>query len=97
MKLVRFLLIVFLLPGLPLFQIIQATDIEWLIFEDSLVKSEMKGPSVDQNVCFNQKTPYPFINHLKAFSLLKNPLSALLSNFQGASLFSRPPPQPIYS
>jgi len=37
MKWIQFLLILFLLPGLPLFQIDQAIDIEWLVCENSLV------------------------------------------------------------
>src|SRR5512139_655781 len=94
MKLVQFLLVLFLLPGLPLFQIDQAIDIEWLVCENSLViKSEMNGPSVDQNLCFNPKPASAFLNQSRAFFQLKNPLSVLLSYFEGASLFSRPPPQ----
>ncbi len=93
MKLVQFLLIVFLLPGLPLFQIDQAIDIEWLVCENSLViKPEMNGPSIDQNLCFSPKPASVFPNQSKAFFQLKNPLSVLLSYFEGASLFSRPPP-----
>ncbi len=93
MKMVQFLLTFFLLPGLPLFQIDQAIDIEWLICENSLViKPEMNTPSIDQNVCSNPKLPSAFLNQLKSFLQLKNPLSILLSYFQGASLFSRPPP-----
>ncbi len=93
MKLVQFLLILLLLPGLPLFQVDQAIDIEWLVCENSLViKSEMNGPSVDQNLCFNPKPTSAFLNQSKAFFQLKNPLSVLLSYVEGASLFSRPPP-----
>lgn len=93
MKWIQFALILFLLPGLPLFQLDQATDIEWLVCENSLViKSEVSGVPVDQNICFIPKPPSAFLNPLKAFFQLKNPLSILLSNFEGASLFSRPPP-----
>ncbi len=93
MKLVQFLLVLFLLPGFPLFQIDQAIDIEWLVCENSLViKSETNGPSVDQNVCFNPKPPSAFPNQLKAFFQTEDSLSVLLSYFQAASLFSRPPP-----
>ncbi len=93
MKLVQLLLILFLLPGLPLFQIDKAIDIEWLVCENSLViKSEMNGPSVNHNMCSNPKPPSIFLNQLKIFLQLKNPLSVLLSYFEGASLFSRPPP-----
>jgi hypothetical protein len=94
MKWIQFLLILFLLPGLPLFQIDQAIDIEWLVCENSLViKSEMNGPSVDQNMCFNPKPPSAFLNQLKTFFQLKNPLSILLSYFHGTSPFWRPPPR----
>jgi len=93
MKLVQFLLTLFLLPGLPLFQIDQAVDIEWLVCENSLViKSEMNGPSVDQNVCSNPKPPSAFLDQLKPLFQVKNPSSILLSYFQGDSRFSRPPP-----
>jgi hypothetical protein len=92
MKGIQFLLILFLLPGLPLFQIDQAVDIEWLVCENSLViKSEMNGP-IDQNLCFNSKPPSSFLNQVKIFFQLKNPLSVLLSYFQGTSPFCRPPP-----
>jgi hypothetical protein len=93
MKGIQFLLILFLLPGLPLFQIDQAVDIEWLVCENSLViKSEMNGPSIDQNLCFNSKPPSSFLNQVKIFFQSKNPLSVLLSYFQGTSPFWRPPP-----
>jgi hypothetical protein len=93
MKGIQFLLILFLLPGLPLFQIDQAVDIEWLVCENSLViKSEMNDPSIDQNLCFNSKPPSSFLNQVKIFFQLKNLLSVLLSYFQGTSPFWRPPP-----
>ena len=57
MKGIQFLLILFLLPGLPLFQIDQAVDIEWLVCENSLViKSEMNDPNIDQNYMVRFKT-----------------------------------------
>ena len=93
MKWIQFLLILFLLPGLPLFQMDQAVDIEWLVCESSLViKSEMNGPFIDQNLCFNSKPPSSFFNQVKFLFQLKNPLSVLLSYFQGTSPFWRPPP-----
>jgi len=93
MKGIQFLLILFLLPGLPLFQIDQAIDIGWLVCENSLIiKSEMNGHSVDQNVCFNPKPPSVFLDQLKPLFQVKNPSSILLSYFQGDSRFSRPPP-----
>ncbi len=94
MKLVQFLLILFLLPGLPLFQIDQAVDIEWLVCENSLViKSEMNGPFIEHDLCFNSKPLTSFLNQVKIHLQLKNPLSILLSYFQGTSPFWRPPPR----
>jgi hypothetical protein len=94
MKGIQFLLILFLLPGLPLFQIDQAVDIEWLVCENSLViKSEMNDPNVDHNLWFDSKPSSSFLNQVKIFFQLKNPLSVLLSYFQGTSPFSRPPPR----
>jgi hypothetical protein len=93
MKGIQFLLILFLLPGLPLFQIDQAMDIEWLVCENSLViKSEINGPVIDHHLSFNSKPPISFFNQVKIFFQLKNPLSVLLSYFQGTSPFWRPPP-----
>ena len=93
MKGIQFLLILFLLPGLPLFQIDQAIDIEWLVCENSLViKSEINGPFIDHHLCFNSKPPFSFFNQVKIFFQLKNPLSVLLSYVQGTSPFWRPPP-----
>ena len=94
MKWIQFLLILFLLPGLPLFQMDQAVDIEWLVCENSLIiKSEMNGPSTDQNLWFDLKPPTSIFNQVKIFFQLKNPLSVLLSYFQGTSPFWRPPPR----
>jgi len=71
----------------------QAVDIEWLVCENSLViKSEMNGPSIDHHLSFNSKPPSSFFNQVKTFFQLKNPLSVLLSYFQGTSPFWRPPP-----
>jgi hypothetical protein len=93
MRGVQFLLILFLLPGLPLFQIDQAVDIEWLVCENSLIiKSETNGPSIDQNLWFDLKPPTSIFNQFKFFFQLKNSLSILLSYLQGPSLFYRPPP-----
>jgi len=93
MKWIQSLLILFLLPGLPLFQMDQAVDIEWLVCEDSLItKSKINDPSMDQNLCFDSKLLSSFLNQVKNFFQLKNPLSVLLSYFQGTSPFWRPPP-----
>jgi hypothetical protein len=93
MKWIQFLVILFLLPGLPLFQMDQAIDIEWLICENSLITiSEINDPSIDQNLQFDLKPPSSFFNQVKIFFQLKNPLSVLLSYFQGTSPFCRPPP-----
>ena len=54
MKWIQFLLILSLLPGLPLFQMDQAIDIDRSVNENSLViKSEMNDPSADQNLWFD--------------------------------------------
>ena len=93
MKGIQFLLILFLVPGLPLFQIDQAVDIAWLIWENSLVvKLEMRGPLADQDLSFDVEPPSCVFNHVKSFFQLKNPLSVLHSYFQGPSPFWRPPP-----
>ena len=93
MKWIQFLLILFLLPGLPLFQVDQAIDIEWLVCENSFItKSEVDDPSFSQNLWFDSKPSSSFFNQVKIFSKLKNPLSVLPSYFQGTSPFWRPPP-----
>ncbi len=93
MRWIRSLLVLFLLPGLPLFQMDQTIDIDWLICEDSfLIKSEINGPFIDHDLCFNSKPPSSFSSQVKIFFQLKNPLSVLLSYFQGTSPFWRPPP-----
>ncbi len=93
MRGVEFLLILFLLPGLPLFQIDQAVDIEWLVCENSLViKSEMSDPDINQDLWFALKPPSSFFNQVKYFFHLNNSLSILVSYFEGTSPFWRPPP-----
>jgi hypothetical protein len=93
MKCIQFLLILFLVPGIPLFQMDQAVDIDWLVCENTLViKSEMNDPSIDQNFWFDLKPLSYFFNEVKFFFQLKNPLSVLLSYLQGTSPFWRPPP-----
>jgi len=93
MKCIEFLLILFLLLGIPLFQMDQAVDIDWLVCENALViKSEMNDPSIVQNFWFDLKPLSYFFNQVKFFFQLKNPLSVLLSYLQGTSPFWRPPP-----
>jgi hypothetical protein len=93
MKWIQFLLILFLLPGLPLFQMDQAIDTEWLVCENSFItKSGVDDPSFDQNLWFDSKPSSSFFNQVKSFFQLKNPLSVLPSYFQGTSPFWRPPP-----
>jgi hypothetical protein len=93
MKWIQFLLILFLLPGLPLFQMDQAIDIDRSVGENSFVtKPEMNDPSVDQNLWFDLKPSSYFFNRVKSFFQLKSPLSILLSHFQGMSPFWRAPP-----
>ena len=98
MKWILFLLVLFLLPGLPLFQMDQAVDIEWLVCESSLItKSEMNDPSIDQNLWFDLKPSSYFFNQVEILFQLKNSLSVLLSFFQGILPFQRPPPYFILS
>ena len=97
MKWFQSLLILFLLPGLPLFQMDQTVDIEWLVCENSFItKSEVNDPLEEEfkltNLWFDSKPPSSFFNQVKFFFQLKNPLSALISYFQGTSPFWRPPP-----
>ncbi len=93
MKGIQFLLILLLALGLPLFQIDQAIDIAWLVCEDSLfVKLEIEGPLADRDLSFNLEPSSCILNRFKSFFQLKNPLSVLLSYFQGPSPFWRPPP-----
>jgi len=90
---IPFLLILFLVPGLPLFQMDQAVDIAWLVWENSVVvKLEIGGPLVDQNLSLNMEPPSCIFNRGKSFFQLKNPLSVLPSYFQAPSPFWRPPP-----
>ena len=98
MKGIQFLVILFLLPGLPLFQIDQAVDIAWLVCENSFVmKSETSDPTFNQNLWFYLKPPSSFFNQVKFLFQLKNSLSVLLSFFQGILPFQRPPPYFILS
>jgi len=100
MKWIQFLLILFLVPGLPLFQVDQAIDIAWLVCENSLImKLEMEGPLADQNLWFSLEPPSSIFNQVKSSLQLKNPLSILLSYSHGTSPFWRPPPgfHPFFS
>ncbi len=97
MKGIQFLIILFLLPGLPLFQMDQAVDIDWLACENSLViKSEWTDPCEKEfkftGLWFDLKPPLSFLNQVKFSFQLKNSLSILLSFFHGTSPFWRPPP-----
>ncbi len=90
---IQFLLILFLVPGLPLFQVDQAIDIAWLVSENSVVvKLEIEGSLANQNLSFNLEPPSCALNQGKPLFQLKNPSSVLLSYFQGPSPFWRPPP-----
>jgi hypothetical protein len=97
MREIQFLLILFLLLGLPLFQIDQAIDIDWVVCEDSIViKTEWSDTCEKEfrftSFWFDLRPLSPFYNPLKSFFQLKNPLSILLSYFKGISPFWRPPP-----
>jgi hypothetical protein len=93
MKWIPSILILLLLPGLPLFQMDQAIDIDWLICENSLIaKSEINNPFIDQKLRLDIKPPSSLFNQVNFFFQLKIPLSILLSYFQGTSPCWRPPP-----
>jgi len=90
---IQFLLILFLVPGLPLFQMDPAVGIAWLVCENSLLaRLEIEGPVADQNLWLNLEPASCTDNQVKSFFQLKNPLSVLLSYLQGPSPFWRPPP-----
>jgi hypothetical protein len=97
MKRLQFLFIPFLLLSLPLFQMDQAIDIDWLVCENSLViKSEWSDPCGKEfkitSLGFDLKPLSSFFNQGNFFLQLKNPLSILLSYFLETSPFWRPPP-----
>jgi len=70
-----------------------AIDIDWLIYEDSFITNSEKNNSfIDQNLWLNIKPPYSLFDQVKFFLQLKNPLSVLVSYFQGISPFWRAPP-----
>jgi len=93
MKCIQFLLILFLLPGVPLFQVGQAVDIDWLVCENTFVtKSEMNDPSIDQVFGLDLRPLSYFVNQVHFFFKLKTPSFVLLSYLQGTSPFWRPPP-----
>ena len=93
MKWIQFLLVLFLSPNLPLFQMDQAIGTDWLICEDAFAtKSEKDHPSIDPSLWFDLKLSSHFFNRVKSFLQLKSRLSILLSHFHGASPFWRPPP-----
>ncbi len=93
MKWILFALILSLSLNLPLFQTNQAAGVNWLICEDAVVtKSEKDDSSIDPDSWLNLKLSSNFFNRVKSFFKPKSHSSILLSHFQGASLFSRPPP-----
>jgi len=93
MKWIQFLLVLFLSPHLPLFQMDQAIGTDGLICEDAFaVKSEKDHPSIDPSLWFDLNLSSHFFNRVKSFFQLKSRLSILLSHFHGASPFWRPPP-----
>jgi hypothetical protein len=93
MKWIQSLLIAFLVLSFPLIQMDHAIDIDWLICENSLItKSKINNPFIDQNLWLDIKPPSSLFNQVNFFLQLKNPLSVLLSHFQGTSPFLRAPP-----
>jgi hypothetical protein len=91
-------LILFLLLGFPFFQCDQLFVSNRLVCEDSFViKSEYSDP-IEEEFKFmsggiDSKPLSSFLNQVKFFLQLKNPLSVLFSFFQGTSSFWRPAPR----
>jgi hypothetical protein len=82
MKWIKFILILFLLPGLPLFQMDQVIDINWLICENSLtIKSEWLDPELKFGNLWFDSEPRS-----------KDSFFLLFAFFKGTSHFNRPPP-----
>jgi hypothetical protein len=93
MKGLQSLLVVFLLPGLLLFQMDQAVNIDWSVYEESFfTKSETKDPCINQNSWFDSDGRISFSAQTRIVFQLKNPFSFLFSSLQGTSPFWRPPP-----
>ncbi len=93
LKWIKFSLILFLIPGFPLFQCDQLIDIGWVVSENSaVVKSDDSGLSSEKCLCFDSKPILPSLNRISFILKLKNPFSVLYSSFQGVSPFWRPPP-----
>jgi hypothetical protein len=97
MKLIQALIILFLLLSLPLFQMDQANDIDWLVSEDSLViKSEWSDLCEKEfkftGLTFDLGSLSSFLRQIDFFFQFKNPSLFLLSYFQGTSPFWRSPP-----
>jgi hypothetical protein len=94
MKWIKFILILFLLPGLPLFQMDQVIDINWLICENSLtIKSEWLDPELKFGNLWFDSEPIPSLfNQMRLNSRSKDSFFLLFAFFKGTSHFNRPPP-----
>jgi hypothetical protein len=100
MKWIQSILIIFLLLGVPFFEMDQIVDNGWLVCENSLgIKSEYKGPWTSRSLWYDFEPMSSLFNRVSFVSQLKNPLSVLYSSFQRTTPFSRPPPTlsfPLY-
>jgi len=93
MKWIQFLVIIFWLPGLPLFQMDQAIDTNWLICDNSLViKLEYSDIYTEKCFWFDSISIFSLFNQMRFTFQVKNPLSLLFSYLRGTSPFWRPPP-----
>jgi hypothetical protein len=97
MKWFQSLLILLLLLGFHLFQMDQVIDIGWLVCENSLITKSEWNDSCEKeskitSLWLDLKPPSSLFNQVNFFFQLKNPLSVLLSHFQGTSPFLRAPP-----
>ena len=91
-KWTQFQLILLFVIGLPLLQLDQLIDYEWLVCENSVVTSFQHGnPLSDEQFAPDSKIVSSFFPN-SFLSQLKNPLSVLSHSFQRASPFWRPPP-----
>ena len=93
MKWIQILLILFLPPNLPLFQMDQDIGIDGLICEDAfLTKLDKDDSSIDSDLWFDLRISSYSFKRVKSFFQLRGRFSSLLSRFQEVPPFWRPPP-----
>jgi len=93
MKWIKIPLLLIVLLGFPLFQLDQAFDGDWLVWEDPLVLKS--GHNILAPTCIwgdPVKTVSAFASPMRLISQLRNPLSVLHDSFRRTSPFWKPPP-----